>query len=98
MHEPVPSAWGSNSRPSSASGALTSNQTSLTPLRPQSAETRPGSSQLSRFAEHLPDNSASWASTGNVDKLVCSCNLVSTVRSFWKVYGSILRLMSPIIC
>ncbi|KAL8118367.1 protein MODIFIER OF SNC1 1-like [Apium graveolens] len=70
MQESVPSAWGSSSRPSSASGALTSNQTSLTSLRPQSAETRPGSSQLSRFAEHVPDSSAAWGGTGTSDKLV----------------------------
>ncbi|KAL1810346.1 hypothetical protein ACET3Z_027336 [Daucus carota] len=69
MQEPVPSVWGSNSRPSSASGVLTSNQTSLTSLRPQSAETRPGSSQLSRFAENIPDSSAAWGRTGNADKL-----------------------------
>ncbi|KAL8118373.1 protein MODIFIER OF SNC1 1-like [Apium graveolens] len=70
MQESVPSAWGSNSRPSSASGALTSDQTSLTPLRPRSAETRPGSSQLSRFAEHVPDSSAAWGRTGTTEKLV----------------------------
>ncbi|KAA8540798.1 hypothetical protein F0562_024283 [Nyssa sinensis] len=40
-HEPAVNAWGPNSRPSSASGALTSNQTSLTSSRPRSAETRP---------------------------------------------------------
>ncbi|XP_017217601.1 protein MODIFIER OF SNC1 1-like [Daucus carota subsp. sativus] len=72
MQEPVPSAWGSNSRPSSASGALASNQTSLTSLRPRSAETRPGSSQLSRFSENIPDSSAAWGRTGNADKLVIS--------------------------
>ncbi|GAV58319.1 hypothetical protein CFOL_v3_01853, partial [Cephalotus follicularis] len=53
-------AWGSNSRPSSASGARTSNQMSHTSLRPRSAETRPGSSQLSRFAEPLSENSVAW--------------------------------------
>ncbi|CAK7325063.1 unnamed protein product [Dovyalis caffra] len=68
-HEPIANAWGSNSRPSSASGALTSNQTSLTSLRPRSAETRPGSSQLSRFAEPLSDNSVAWGATGTAEKL-----------------------------
>ncbi|CAI8597633.1 unnamed protein product [Vicia faba] len=53
-------AWGSSSRPSSASGPPASNQTSQTSLRPRSAETRPGSSQLSRFAEHGAENSATW--------------------------------------
>ncbi|OIW18337.1 hypothetical protein TanjilG_31477 [Lupinus angustifolius] len=62
-------AWGSTSRPSSASGALISNQTSLTSLRPQSAETRPGSSQLSRFAEPLTENSGSWSSARTMEKL-----------------------------
>ncbi|XP_047311288.1 protein MODIFIER OF SNC1 1-like [Impatiens glandulifera] len=69
-HEPVPSSWGSNSRPSSASGALSSNQSALTSLRPHSAETRPGSSsQLSRFAETLTDNSVALAPPGISDKL-----------------------------
>ncbi|KAI4342530.1 hypothetical protein MLD38_027150 [Melastoma candidum] len=50
-------AWGSNSRPSSASGAHASSQTPIVSLRPRSAETRPGSSQLSRFAETSAENS-----------------------------------------
>lgn len=54
------SAWGSSSRPSSASGPPTSNQTSQTSLRPRSAETRLGSSHLSRFAEHVGENSVAW--------------------------------------
>ncbi|XVF12185.1 hypothetical protein REPUB_Repub08aG0092400 [Reevesia pubescens] len=62
-------AWGSNSRPSSASGALASNQTSVASLRPRSAETRPGSSQLSRFAEAVPENSGAWGATGTAEKL-----------------------------
>ena len=69
-HDPIASAWGTNSRPSSASGALTSNHTSLTSLRPGSEETRPGSSQLSRFAEPLSDNSVAWVATGTAEKLV----------------------------
>lgn len=72
-HEPIVSAWSSNSRPSSASGALTSNQTSATSLRPRSAETRPGSSQLSRFAEPLSENSVAWGTAGTVEKLVWPC-------------------------
>lgn len=54
--EPVNSAWTSNSRPSSASGIVASNQSSII-TRPRSAETRPGSSQLSRFANSVPENS-----------------------------------------
>ncbi|XWS37510.1 hypothetical protein CRYUN_Cryun19dG0049000 [Craigia yunnanensis] len=67
-HEPA-NAWGSNSRPSSASGTLASNQTSLASLRPRSAETRPGSSQLSRFAEAVPENSGAWSVAGTAEKL-----------------------------
>ncbi|KAF5476765.1 hypothetical protein F2P56_003469 [Juglans regia] len=68
-YEPNANAWGPNSRPSSASGALTSNQTLLTSLRPRSAETRPGSSQLSRFAEPLPENTGAWGAAGTPEKL-----------------------------
>lgn len=50
-HERSSNAWGVSSRPSSASGT-SSNQTSL---RPHSAETRPNSSQLSRFAEPVSE-------------------------------------------
>lgn len=50
-HERSGNAWGVSSRPSSASGT-SSNQTSL---RPHSAETRPNSSQLSRFAEPVSE-------------------------------------------
>ncbi|CAO2819051.1 unnamed protein product [Amaranthus hypochondriacus] len=53
-HDSKVGAWGSNSRPSSASGILASNHSSSTSLRPRSAETRPGSSHLSRFAEPAP--------------------------------------------
>ncbi|OIW17736.1 hypothetical protein TanjilG_29086 [Lupinus angustifolius] len=63
------SAWGSNSRPSSPSGAPISNQTSLTSLRPRSAETRPDSSQLSRFAEPLTENSGACGSVRTTEKL-----------------------------
>ncbi|XP_054820579.1 protein MODIFIER OF SNC1 1 isoform X2 [Prosopis cineraria] len=67
--EPNSNAWGSNSRPSSASGSLTTNQASLPSLRPRSAETRPGSSQLSRFAESLTENPVAWSSSRAADKL-----------------------------
>ncbi|MCL7026934.1 hypothetical protein MKW94_009885 [Papaver nudicaule] len=67
-HEPAPSAWGSSSRPSSASGVFVSNQSS-TGTRPRSADTRPGSSQLSRFAEPVSENSGVWGSSGHAEKL-----------------------------
>ncbi|XP_024025321.1 protein MODIFIER OF SNC1 1 [Morus notabilis] len=67
-YEPTANTYGPNSRPSSASGALTSNQTSLISLRPRSAETRPGSSQLSRFAEHS-EHPVAWSSAGTAEKL-----------------------------
>lgn len=76
-HEPIANAWSSNSRPSSASGALTSSQTSAASLRPRSAETRPGSSQLSRFAEPLSENSGPWGMAGTAEKLVWPCGLLS---------------------
>ncbi|XP_077253564.1 modifier of snc1 [Tasmannia lanceolata] len=64
-----PNAWGPNSRPSSASGVLASNQTSMASSRPRSAETRPGSSQLSRFAEPIAENSVAWGRPGTAEKL-----------------------------
>ncbi|TKW28717.1 hypothetical protein SEVIR_3G347000v4 [Setaria viridis] len=51
-----PNAWGPNSRPSSASGTFPSSHVPVATNRPRSAETRPGSSQLSRFADSAPDN------------------------------------------
>uniref|UniRef100_A0A2P2M0Z0 Protein MODIFIER OF SNC1 1-like n=1 Tax=Rhizophora mucronata TaxID=61149 RepID=A0A2P2M0Z0_RHIMU len=69
-HEPVANAWDSHSRPSSASGALTSNHTLHMSLRPHSAETRPSSLHLSRFAEPLSYNSVAWGATGTTEKLV----------------------------
>ncbi|CAN6329455.1 unnamed protein product [Urochloa humidicola] len=51
-----PNAWGPNSRPSSASGTFQSSHLPMATSRPRSAETRPGSSQLSRFADNAPDN------------------------------------------
>ncbi|KAI3832598.1 hypothetical protein MKW98_002144 [Papaver atlanticum] len=71
-HEPAPSAWGSSSRPSSASGVFVSNQTS-TGTHPRSADTQPGISQLSRFAELVSENSGVWGSSGNAEKFVTSC-------------------------
>ncbi|XP_050220934.1 uncharacterized protein LOC126671227 isoform X2 [Mercurialis annua] len=68
-HDPISNAWGSNSRPSSSSGALSSNQTSHTTSRPRSAETRPGSSQLSRFAESLSDTSGACGGSGTTEKM-----------------------------
>ncbi|KAE8681531.1 oleosin 18 kDa-like [Hibiscus syriacus] len=62
-------ARGSDSRPSSSSGPLASNQTSLASLRPRSAETRPGSSQLSRFAEPVHEYSGAWGVTETAEKL-----------------------------
>ncbi|XP_074591908.1 protein MODIFIER OF SNC1 1-like isoform X2 [Curcuma longa] len=75
-------AWGSNSRPSTASGlspshqgpVLTSRPRSaetrpIIAARPRSAETRPGSSQLSRFAENVPEPAVAWGSTKTADKL-----------------------------
>ncbi|KAJ0976451.1 hypothetical protein J5N97_018416 [Dioscorea zingiberensis] len=68
-HEPASGAWGPNSRPSSASGILATNQMSLASTRPQSAETRPGSSQLSRFAENSSENTTTWAgATGTAER------------------------------
>ncbi|OWM65432.1 protein MODIFIER OF SNC1 1 isoform X1 [Punica granatum] len=66
VHDSTHHAWSSNSRPSSASGALTSSQASLGSLRPRSAEPRPGSSQLSRFAEPPSDISV----VGSGERLV----------------------------
>ncbi|KAF9625063.1 hypothetical protein IFM89_017866 [Coptis chinensis] len=68
-HEPTGNAWGPSSRPSSASGVFSSNQTSMAAARPHSAETRPGSSQLSRFAEPMFENSAAWGAAGTAERL-----------------------------
>ncbi|KAF3534081.1 hypothetical protein DY000_02038209 [Brassica cretica] len=54
------STWDSKSRPSSASGVLPANQASVALQRPHSADTRPGSSHLSRFAEPVSETSATW--------------------------------------
>ncbi|CAL9125243.1 unnamed protein product [Musa acuminata var. zebrina] len=65
--DPSPNAWGSNLRPFTASGSLPSNQTPMA-ARPQSAETRPGSSHLSRFAEHSADPAVAWGPTRTAEK------------------------------
>ncbi|CAL9073931.1 unnamed protein product [Musa textilis] len=67
--DPSPNAWGSNSRPSTASGLLPSNQTPIVSARPRSAETRPGSSQLSRFAENSSESAVAWGATRTAEKL-----------------------------
>ncbi|XP_042060770.1 protein MODIFIER OF SNC1 1-like isoform X2 [Salvia splendens] len=67
-HDHVPNAWSANSRPSSASGTLSSNQTSSS-LRPRSAENQPNSSQLSRFAEPVSKSSVAWGSSGTAERL-----------------------------
>jgi len=89
--------WGSNSRPSSSSGVPTSSQTSQAPLRPRSAETRPGSSELSRFAEHVTENSVAWNVARTTEKLVGFCSflqlrlmilsLVTLYNAFVVTYG-----------
>ncbi|XP_042502436.1 protein MODIFIER OF SNC1 1-like isoform X2 [Macadamia integrifolia] len=76
-HEPAPNAWGPNSRPSSSSGALASNQTSMATTRPRSAETRPGSGQLSRFAEPSSENSVAWGAMGTAEKLGAASSKVN---------------------
>ncbi|KAL2539557.1 modifier of snc1 [Abeliophyllum distichum] len=73
-HEPTDRTWSSNSRPSSASGVLSSNQTSLTSLRPRSAETRPNSSHLSRFAEPVSESSGSWGPSSTAERLGVKCS------------------------
>ncbi|GMH16783.1 hypothetical protein Nepgr_018624 [Nepenthes gracilis] len=66
-HDSITNTWGSNSRSSSASGAVMSNQTSS--LHPCSAENRPSSSQLSRFAEPLAESSGPSGATDAAEKL-----------------------------
>ncbi|KAL9239613.1 hypothetical protein vseg_013921 [Gypsophila vaccaria] len=68
VHDSNVNSWGPNSRPSSASGVLGSNHTSLTSLRPRSAETRPGSSHLSRFAEPSPEVSRPWGAAATSER------------------------------
>ncbi|GAA0138873.1 hypothetical protein LIER_00533 [Lithospermum erythrorhizon] len=68
VNETSGSAWGPNSRPSSASGISSSNQSSLTSLRPHSAEPRPASSQLSRFAEPVSDGQGEIIASGTSER------------------------------
>ncbi|XP_047942587.1 LOW QUALITY PROTEIN: protein MODIFIER OF SNC1 1-like [Salvia hispanica] len=68
-HDQVPNAWSANSRPSSASGTLSTNQTSSSSLRPRSAENRPNSSQLSRFAEPVSKSHVAWDSSVTAERL-----------------------------
>ncbi|KAL2936116.1 Protein MODIFIER OF SNC1 1 [Bienertia sinuspersici] len=68
-HDSNVSAWGSSSRPSSASGILASNNASSASLRPRSAETRPGSSHLSRFAEPAPEGSGVRGATATSERI-----------------------------
>jgi hypothetical protein len=63
-----PNAWGPNSRPSSASGTFPSSHLPITTNRPRSAETGPGSSQLSRFADNASENVK--VSIKTIDRLV----------------------------
>ncbi|XP_060204610.1 protein MODIFIER OF SNC1 1 isoform X1 [Lycium barbarum] len=67
--EPTTSAWGTSSRPSSASGPLSSNKAPSTLARPRSAETRPGSSQLSRFADSVSEHPVAWGATATAERL-----------------------------
>lgn len=76
-HEPPSNAWGLNLRPSSASGLLATNQTSIIATRPRSAETRPGNSQLSRFAENSADGTVAWGPTRTTERVVLSWQLMS---------------------
>ncbi|KAL0727097.1 hypothetical protein Bca4012_023190 [Brassica carinata] len=64
-HDSSSITWDSNSRPSSASGVFPANQASVALQRPHSADTRPGSSQLSRFAEAVSETSATWGQHGD---------------------------------
>lgn len=69
-HEPTDSAWSSNSRPSSASGVLSSNHTSATLLRPRSADTRPNNSHLSRFTEPASESLLAWGPSSTAERSV----------------------------
>ncbi|CAA7409194.1 unnamed protein product [Spirodela intermedia] len=73
-HQAVSGAWSSNSRPSSASGILPSDQAPVVATRPRSAETRHGSSQRSCFGESVPEGSA-WGPSRIPEKLVTASKL-----------------------
>lgn len=70
-HEPAtPNAWSyASSRPSSASGALGMGHSQTTLTRPCSAESRPGSSLLSRFADSSAESNGPWGGSGTCQKL-----------------------------
>lgn len=88
-------AWDSNSRPSSASGVFPSNQPSVALQRPHSADTRPGSSQLSRFAEPVSETSATWGQHVAPEKLVWFFPLKSSLIFI----GTLLSIFFyPYIC
>lgn len=81
-HEHASGGWGPNSRPSSASGTLATNQPQVVSTRPRSAETRSGSSQLSRFAEPVAETSEAWGGPTMAVNLVCSSvtNVTSSLK------------------
>jgi hypothetical protein len=66
-------------------------------LRPRSAESRPGSSELSRFAEHVTENSVAWNVARTTEKLVGFCyflqlrlmilSLFTSYNAFTVIYG-----------
>ncbi|KAH1032669.1 hypothetical protein J1N35_044843 [Gossypium stocksii] len=59
-----------SARLSSGGNGIRSSTTSLDSLHLQSAETKPGSSQLSRFAEAVLEYSGAWGGFGTVEKLI----------------------------
>lgn len=81
--EPTTSAWGTSSRPLSASGPLSSNKVPSTLARPHSAETRPGSSQLSRFAEPVSEHPVAWGATTTAERLVRCLLLFDVLFPLW---------------
>lgn len=83
-HDSNVNVWGSNSRPSSASGVLASNHASAASSRPRSADNRPGSSHLSRFAEPAPEGSGVWGATGAAERMVCLFNKLPYMNCFYE--------------
>lgn len=71
--EPSAMSWGPSSRPSSASGIVPTSHVLVASNRPRSAETRPNSSQLSRFAEGSAD-SISWGAAGTSEKVAAEAS------------------------
>ncbi|KNA03989.1 hypothetical protein SOVF_203920 isoform B [Spinacia oleracea] len=68
-HDSNGNTWGSSSRPSSSSGVLASNHASSISLRPYSADTRPGSSHLSRFAEPALEGPGVWGTNSASERV-----------------------------